>query len=154
MKRIVEIAGSIGGGTVEVDLASQTAAEEVEPGVYSILREGRSYEIVVREGVDGSLEVHVNGRQYSARVRDPRRAVRRHGLVLDGAQNVLAPMPGKVVRFLVKHGEEVRAGQGLVVVEAMKMQNEIKSPKAGKVVKIVAEEGVTVNSGQVLLTVE
>jgi biotin carboxyl carrier protein len=151
MKRIVDIAGR----QIDVDLAAPNSVEEVEAGVYSMIREGRSYEIVVREGLDGMLDIHVNGRHYNARVRDPRRAARRRGgLVLDGAQNVLAPMPGKVVRFLVVNGEDVRAGQGLVVVEAMKMQNEIKSPKAGKVIKIVADEGATVNSGQVLLTVE
>jgi len=151
MKRIVDIAGR----QIEVDLAADHSIEEVEAGTYSIVRDGLAYEIVVREGLDGMLDVHVNGRHYNARVRDPRRAARRRGgLVLDGAQNVLAPMPGKVVRFLVSQAEEVRAGQGLVVVEAMKMQNEIKSPKAGKVVKIVAEEGATVNSGSVLLIVE
>lgn len=151
MKRIVDIAGQ----QMDVDLTTHNSVEEVESGVYSMLRDGRSYEIVVREAADGTLDIHVNGRHYSARVRDPRRAGRRRGgLALEGEQDVVAPMPGKVVRFLVAKSEEVRAGQGLVVVEAMKMQNEIKSPKTGKVVKIVAEEGATVNSGQVLLTVE
>ena len=63
-------------------------------------------------------------------------------------------MPGKVVRVLVAQGTEVEAGQGLVVVEAMKMQNEVKSPKRGVVQKMVATEGATVNAGEVLAIVE
>jgi biotin carboxyl carrier protein len=150
MRLLVEI----GGRERSVDTTAM-AAEEVQPGIYSILRDGRSYELRVTEGSDGALDVHVNGHHYVALVRDPRRRSRRRaGLSLEGPRDVLAPMPGKVVRFLVSHGDEVAAGQGLVVVEAMKMQNEIKSPKAGKIVKIVAAEGATVNSGQVLLTVE
>jgi len=138
-----------------VDLASPGAViEEVEIGVYSILQDGRSYEIVVRDGLDGALDVHVNGNHYVARVSDPRKSKKRSGALLEGRQNVLAPMPGKVVRLLVAVGDEVSAGQGLVVVEAMKMQNEIKSPKAGKIVAIAVAEGAAVNPGQALLSVE
>ena len=63
-------------------------------------------------------------------------------------------MPGKVVRVLVSEGEQVEAGAGLVVVEAMKMQNELKSPKTGRVVRIAAQPGATVNAGEVLVTIE
>ena len=152
MKRIVQI----GSQEHHVDLADPGAVvEEVETGVYSVLRDGRSYEIVVREAPDGALDVHVNGNHYVARVSDPRRLSRkRGGTLLEGRQNVLAPMPGKVVRLLIAVGDEVTAGQGLMVVEAMKMQNEIKSPKAGKIVAIAVAEGVPVNPGQVLLSVE
>jgi biotin carboxyl carrier protein len=152
MKLIVQI----GSQQHQIDLTSPGAeVEEVETGVYSILRDGRSYEIVVRDGLDGALDVHVNGNHYVARVSDPRKISRkRGGISLEGRQNVLAPMPGKVVRLLVAEGDEVSAGQGLVVVEAMKMQNEIKSPKAGKIVAIAVAEGVAVNPGQVLLSVE
>ena len=62
-------------------------------------------------------------------------------------------MPGKVVRVMVRAGEAVEAGQGLLVVEAMKMQNEIKSPKAGKIERIAAQEGQTVNAGEVLAVI-
>jgi biotin carboxyl carrier protein len=156
MKLIVQI----GSQEHHVDLADPAAVvEEVETGVYSVLRDGRSYEIVVRETPgevrDGALDVYVNGNHYVARVSDPRRLSRkRGGALLEGRQNVLAPMPGKVVRLLVAVGDEVTAGQGLMVVEAMKMQNEIKSPKAGKIVAIAVAEGVPVNPGQVLLSVE
>jgi biotin carboxyl carrier protein len=151
MKLIVQI----GERQHHVDLASPGAViEEVETGVYSILRDGRSFEIVVRDGLDGALDVHVNGNHYVARVSDPRQSKKRSGALLEGRQNVLAPMPGKVVRLLVAVGDEVSAGQGLVVVEAMKMQNEIKSPKAGKIVAIAVAEGAAVNPGQALLSVE
>jgi biotin carboxyl carrier protein len=63
-------------------------------------------------------------------------------------------MPGKVVRVLVSEGDAVEAGQGLLVVEAMKMQNEIRSPKSGKVEKLLAKEGLAVNAGDVLAWVE
>jgi biotin carboxyl carrier protein len=63
-------------------------------------------------------------------------------------------MPGKVVRVLLGAGDDVAAGQGVVVVEAMKMQNEIKSPKAGRIIEVRVSEGATVNSNQVLAVVE
>ncbi|HZV60180.1 MAG TPA: biotin/lipoyl-containing protein, partial [Candidatus Eremiobacteraceae bacterium] len=68
----------------------------------------------------------------------------------DGRQQITAPMPGKIVRVLVKEGEQVEVGQGLLVVEAMKMQNEIRSPKNGKVERVHVKEGQTVNSGEIL----
>jgi biotin carboxyl carrier protein len=71
-----------------------------------------------------------------------------------GRQNVAAPMPGKVVRLLVAAGDAVEAGQGLIVVEAMKMQNEMKSPKAGVVVEIKITEGATVSAGEILIVIE
>ena len=70
-----------------------------------------------------------------------------------GVQTVTAPMPGKVVRVLARPGDEVAAGQGLLVVEAMKMQNEMKTPRAGKVLSMPAKEGATVAAGEVLATI-
>ena len=72
----------------------------------------------------------------------------------EGRQNLTAPMPGKVVRVLLHSGDEVSAGQGVVVVEAMKMQNEIKSPKTGRVIEVRVAEGATVTANQVLAVVE
>jgi biotin carboxyl carrier protein len=71
-----------------------------------------------------------------------------------GPQKLTAPMPGKIVRILVAPGDEVKAGQGIVVMEAMKMQNEMKSPKDGKVQKILTSEGSTVNPGDTLAVIE
>jgi biotin carboxyl carrier protein len=114
---------------------------EVEPGVYSILIDGRSYEVRTS---DLAIEVE-----------DPRAPKAAHGQAgLEGRQSVSAPMPGKVVRVLVNIGDSVERGQGLIVIEAMKMQNEMKSPKQGHVVAISAIEGATVTAGEVLATVE
>ena len=73
---------------------------------------------------------------------------------LEGPQRIDAPMPGKITRVLVKVGDEVQEGQGLVVVEAMKMENELKSPKAGKVVELLAKEGTAVENNAKLVVVE
>ncbi|MDQ3806105.1 MAG: biotin/lipoyl-binding protein, partial [Acidobacteriota bacterium] len=67
---------------------------------------------------------------------------------------ISAQMPGRVVRVLVEAGQEVEAGQPVVVVEAMKMQNEMKSPKAGAVAEVRARDGATVNAGDVLVIIE
>jgi biotin carboxyl carrier protein len=72
----------------------------------------------------------------------------------EGAQRVLAPMPGRVVRVLVKNGDEVALRQGLIVVEAMKMENELGSPKAGRVKEIAVSEGASVEAGRLLVVVE
>ena len=66
----------------------------------------------------------------------------------------MAPMPGKVVRLLCAAGDQVTAGQGVAVVEAMKMQNEVQSPKAGQVLELRVREGQTVNAGEVLAVIE
>jgi biotin carboxyl carrier protein len=98
------------------------------------------------------LRVIVDGREYSADVRDPRQWRRHRGAAAEakGRQQVLAPMPGKIIRLLVKAGDSVEMKQGLVVVEAMKMQNEIRSPKSGTVERLMATEGQAVNTGEVL----
>ena len=124
-----------------------------EPGVYSILMDGRSYEAQVEEAPN-ALIVVVGGRRFEIDVRDPRRFRRAGaGAGADGVQTVAAPMPGKIVRVLVATGDEVQAGQGLLVVEAMKMQNEMKAPRAGKVLSISAKEGATVAAGESLATI-
>ena len=136
--------------TTLADLIEGSSVEELEPGVYSIVRQGRSF--VAR--VAGS-RVDIDGRTFEVTLRDPR-AMTRRGADAGGSgrQSIKAPMPGKVVRVLVAAGDTVEAGQGLVVVEAMKMQNELKSPKAGTVIKVSAETGATVSPGDVLVIVE
>ena len=80
---------------------------------------------------------------------------RRHGtLEAEGRQQILAPMPGKIIRVLVQTGEKVDAGQGLLVVEAMKMQNEIRSPKSGTVERVLVKEGQPVNAGEILAWID
>ena len=138
-----------------LDDGAETLAdvEMPEPGVYSVLIGGRAYEARVEE-TPAALVVVIEGRRFEIDVRDPRRFTRKgQGSGADGPQTVAAPMPGKVVRVLVAAGDEVTAGQGLLVVEAMKMQNEMKAPRAGTVLSLSAAEGVTVAAGQVLATI-
>ena len=98
----------------------------------------------------GQLQLQTVGLEFNAEVIDPRSwRGRRHGSAeAEGRQQIVAPMPGKVVRLLVKAGDAVEAGQGLLVVEAMKMQNEIRSPKSGTVERVVVGD-----AGEVLCIV-
>ncbi|MDQ3667752.1 MAG: acetyl-CoA carboxylase biotin carboxyl carrier protein subunit [Acidobacteriota bacterium] len=102
------------------------------------------------------IEVSLRGVSYPVRLSDPKRLRSAQcGAEHDkGAARIVAPMPGKVVRLLVEAGAEVEAGAGILVVEAMKMQNEMKAPKAGYVVSIHAQVGSTVNAGEVLAVIE
>ena len=138
-----------------VDSVEGTAdVVEVEPGVYSILVSGRSFEVRIGDG-DEVYNATVNGRTYDIAVRDPRRRSRRGAsLQTAGPQPIRAPMPGKIVRVKVSVGDAVAAGDGLVVVEAMKMQNELKAPKAGTVTAVEVAEGGSVKAGEVLVVVE
>ena len=128
----------------------------VSPGIVSVLIDGQSFEIHTTPSPEGKLKLQCGPHEFAADVVDPRAwRGRKHGAMeAEGQQQIVAPMPGKVIRLLVAAGDPVEAGQGLVVVEAMKMQNEIRSPKKGKVERLLAKEGQTVNAGDVLAWVE
>ena len=133
-------------------------ARGVGAGEYMLLHEGRVYECRVGRAREGgpTLNVTVGAREYEVTLTDPKR-LRGAGVAHahdSGRAQVIAPMPGKVVRVLVEAGQQVEAGEGVVVVEAMKMQNELKSPKAGAVTELRAEPGATVNAGDVLVVIE
>jgi len=127
----------------------------VRPDFLSLLVDGRSYEIK-RERSPAGLHLWAGSTRFEVELRDPRSLRSRRDGAGDrsGPKKLVAPMPGKVVRVLLTEKSEVEAGQGIVVVEAMKMQNEIKSPKKGVVQKILATQGATVNAGDVLAIVE
>jgi biotin carboxyl carrier protein len=128
--------------------------ESPEPGVYSVLLDGRSYDAFVEDTPTG-LVVSIEGYRFELEVRDPRRWSRKTAGGGAGAvQSIVSPMPGKVVRVLAAPGDEVVAGQGIVVVEAMKMQNEMKSPKAGRIVEVKTKTDAAVAAGDVLVVVE
>ena len=118
---------------------------------WSILIEGQSYAV----NVLSESEVSVNGRVYQVEVFDPRgpRGPRARG-ERPGPQAVASSMPGRVVEVLVTPGQQVAAGQRLIVVEAMKMQNEMKAPRAGRVASVKAEAGATVSAGDILVVIE
>jgi biotin carboxyl carrier protein len=123
--------------------------------VLSLLVDGKAYEIK-RERTATDTHLWVGPVRYSAAVSDPRslRARKASAGMDHGPVKLVAPMPGKVVRVLAAEQSEVDTGQGVLVVEAMKMQNELKSPKKGIVQKIMASEGAAVNAGDVLAVVE
>ena len=129
-------------------------AAEVSPGIYSILINGKSFDVRV-ERLGSQLRVIAGGREFSVLLQDERewRRNRAGSVEAEGRQQVLAPMPGKIVRVLVSAGDSVRAGQGLLVVEAMKMQNEIRTPKSGTIDRVRVVEGQTVNAGEVVVIV-
>ena len=141
----------VNGRPVAVDAEDVERVTQVEPGVYSVLVAGRSFEVRVVASKNG-LRLELDGRRFNAEVRDPRdRAQKSAAVVGTGRQNIAAPMPGKVVRVLVREGDAVEVGQGLVVVEAMKMQNEMKAVRAGNVVEVRIRDGDTVSAGDVLV---
>jgi biotin carboxyl carrier protein len=128
--------------------------EQAEPGAYSVLMEGRSYDAHVEESAS-TLVVTVAGHRFEIKVNDPRKWTGRSGAPgASGTETVAAPMPGKVVRVLVAAGDAIEAGQGLVVVEAMKMQNEMRTVRSGRVLRVAVKEGDAVAAGQVLVSLE
>lgn len=126
------------------------------PNAVSVLLNGAAFEIHIAPSLDGTYKLQTGPHEFQADVRDPRawRGRKQGAMQAEGRQQIVAPMPGKVIRLLVKVGDEVEAGQGLVVVEAMKMQNEIRSPKKGKVERLQAKEGQAVNAGDILAWVD
>lgn len=123
----------------------------MEPGSYWVRLNGNSYRVMLGR----SGEISVNGRSLRIEVLDPRdlRSTGR-GNANQGRYEVVSPMPGKIVRIITSVGNTVEEGDGLVVVEAMKMQNEMKSPRGGKVVEIRARQDATVSAGEILLVIE
>jgi glutaconyl-CoA/methylmalonyl-CoA decarboxylase subunit gamma len=141
-----------GGESVQADWA------EISPGSYSILWGRHSYDVRIEKqaggpAADGTVYiVLVGARVYRLELRDPRR--RRHSAASgahEGPQEILAPMPGRIVKVLASENTEVQPGGSLLVIEAMKMQNEIRAPRAGRVEKIYVKEGEGVETGARLL---
>ncbi len=132
----------------------EASAVEVAPGIYSIVIAGRSFEARIAQ-FGSDLRISVGSDEYAVRVRDPRKWERNRSgsSSSEGRQNVVAPMPGRVVRVLARAGDAVEAGQGIVVVEAMKMQNEVRSPKAGTVERLLVKEGQAMNAGDTIAVV-
>ncbi len=126
----------------------------VGPDILSLRIGNEAYE-VKSERVAGGADIWVGSARFAVEVRDPRSLRGRVRAVDDqGPRKLAAPMPGKIVRVMVTQGDAIEAGAGVMVVEAMKMQNEIKSPKKGTVQKILVTVGAAVNAGDVLAIVE
>jgi biotin carboxyl carrier protein len=145
--------------SAEIDgRAYELEAHEVEPNVYLLKHDNQIYQIFVapNENRDEPFLVNTRNSDFEIAMSDPKRM--RHSASAsgnaDGAAEIKTAMPGKVVRILVEQGAEIQQGDGVIIVEAMKMQNEMKAPKDGVVKEIRVREGATVNAGDVLAIIE
>lgn len=132
--------------------------DAVRPGdsTFSLIVEGKAYEVVVTRK-EGFHHVQVGGRSYVLEVLEERQKTLRDRKAAEaaaGPASISASMPGRVVALLVAEGDEVEAGQGIIVLEAMKMENELKSPKAGRVGEIKVKVGQTTEAGHSLVVIE
>jgi biotin carboxyl carrier protein len=151
--RRVELERAQGGWLCRMDGREfRINAEQIDETTLSLLIDGESHEI--RRQSENS--VAVGERLYEVSIDDPRswRGKKRSGAGGEGQQKLVASMPGKIVRVLAAEGDAISAGQGIAVIEAMKMQNEIKSAKAGVVKKLLVQPGLNVSAGEVLAIVE
>ncbi len=155
------VAVTEGGLPAAVQLDKRTYEVDFTPiggGHFSLIVQGRSYEVDVVEEGEGALVVWVEGEphhiQFEEEGRRRRRGARAPGQIAGGRQTIVAPMPGKVVKILVSPEQQVSAGQGVIVVEAMKMENELKASGPGIVKEIRVQEGTGVGGGDVLVVIE
>jgi biotin carboxyl carrier protein len=145
------VSAKVGGVAYELDTV------RLADGGWLLTHEGRVFDtrVTFPPGQRDVAQVTVGSQQYEFTVRDPKRLAARGGAgTADGTAQVVSLMPGKVVGILVEIGQEVGAKQPIVVVEAMKMQNELKSPRAGVVREVRVAVGDTVSGGDVLAVIE
>ncbi len=162
VQRVVTVEPDADGGSRFVlrwdDTSYEVDVSRVRPGTLSLVVPADGYashEVTGHETVPGEWTVGLGGRRVRARVTDGRRrGAGATGHAEQGEHRVPAPMPGRVVRVLVEAGDVVRAGQGLAVVEAMKMENEVASPAAGLVSDVRVAAGDSVETGGVLVIVD
>lgn len=148
-------AGESGQWSVRLDdQPIQADAHFIRPGVLSLIIDGRSHRIVLDADLaDPVLHIGEHRIPWQAEDRRSFRRRRRHGGA-EGPVTLKASMPGRVVRVLIQKGDTVAAHQGIIVVEAMKMQNELRSPKEGRVADLRVAAGDTVKAGEVLAVIE
>lgn len=140
------------------DREYELEVSQPEPGVFLFKHQGRVYEALIpfRSDENAAFEVEIHGNRHEVSVSDPKRlkGSGREQSHDHGHAEIRSAMPGKVVRLLAVAGQQVEKGDGIVVVEAMKMQNEIKAPKGGSVRSVNVTEGSTVNAGEILVVIE
>jgi len=136
------------------DRVIEAMVDETEPGVYRLILENQVVEVrILGQSNDSSVVAALCGRRIPLRIIDRKHRRRLAMSEVTGKVEISARMPGKVVRWLCQPGETVQEGQGVLVIEAMKMQNELRSPKSGTVAEIRVAPGQTVNAGEVLAVV-
>lgn len=133
-------------------------ASQVEPNIYLLKYENQIYEFFVepKNEITEPYKVKIKNHEFEINLTDPKRlrGSNAAGGAADGIVEIKTAMPGKVVRVLAETGAEIKTGESVIVVEAMKMQNEMKSPKDGIIKEIRFAEGATVNAGDVLVVIE
>lgn len=140
---------NLDGKVYRVDLARPA------PSHYSLIIDGKSYNTKVNRE-EASSSVWISGKTFSVEVIDEREKAlrnRKKNHTLEGEQRVISSMPGKVISILAQVGQQVKQGEGLIIIQAMKMENELKSPKDGEVIEICIQEGKKVEGGEVLLII-
>ncbi len=163
---------TVGAVTLDVDIDAEgvrvdgermqaLGPEVVSPSLYSFIVDGSSYTVLAERGESGVWDLQLRGRRHRVEVVDDRTKVMRgmssrgvavHGLAAaHGPAAVRAPMPGRVVKVEVEEGELVEAGRGLLVVEAMKMENSLTAPVGGRIGTIHVVAGQTVEKGEILM---
>ena len=146
----------IGDGSAEGAVSDRSYALqvfEVEPGIYWLKYQDRSFQAFVTADTSGYF-VEIGNRRFQVEIEDGQRLRKQGSRGQHGTVEIKAPMPGKVVRVLAAEGSTVESQQGILVMEAMKMQNEIKTPKSGVVKKVYVQAGDAVNAGDVLASLE
>jgi len=139
------------------DVFTLDLRQVTQPSLYSLLIDNRSYEIFVEENGD-DFDVLIGGEMFHLKVQDEwaRRLanIQRKTQVETGLLAIKAPMPGAVISIEVAPGQDVAKGQGVVILSAMKMENEIKTPRAGRVKSVEVQPGQTVEQGRTLVVIE
>ncbi len=149
----------LGPGLYEVKIGDQIRrvdAFQHDFGTVSLIVDTESYSVQLDQR-QNEVKVYIRDSIFPLEILDEKRLRMRRAagkFTVEGKQTLTAPMPGKVVKILAKVGDEVKEGQGLVVIEAMKMENEMKSPKDGKLVEMNVREGQAVEGGAKLAAVE
>ncbi|MGB7339464.1 MAG: acetyl-CoA carboxylase biotin carboxyl carrier protein subunit [Phototrophicaceae bacterium] len=139
---------TVNGKTYDVDFLS------LQESLYSMIQNSKSYEIAIEEE-RGAYELLLNGRLYEAMVLDQRALLmaQRKGGLTAGSGEVNSPMPGLIVDVLVSVGDKVTQGDTVVILESMKMQNELKAPRDGVVQTVNAAAGQSVEKGNLLINI-
>ncbi len=150
----VEVKPSDGEFIVSVDGSQHRIdAVHLEASLYSMIIDGRAYEVSVRECNDDTYAVVYEGSVRSVRLVDPLAAKSARSTV-SGSAEIQAVMAGRVVKVLANEGEEISEGQGIIVLEAMKMENEVCATRGGTLVALQVEEGQTLETGELIARIE